>query len=152
VSKVSAGILVFRYTDGIEFLLVHPGGPFFAKKDVGAWSIPKGEIDEGEDALGAAKREFFEELGIVPEGNFVALQPVKQKGGKTVIAWALEGDLPVSPERCNKVRMEWPPRSGRFIEFPEIDKAGWFSKSEALSKINLAQAALVNQLLTLVGL
>src|SRR5262245_11944541 len=120
-SKLSAGILVYRRgTDAIEVFLVHPGGPFWAKKDVGAWSIPKGEIAAGEDPLEAAKREFREETGLSIDGSFVALEPVKQRGGKTVHAWAVQGDVDPAQLRSNTFSMEWPPRSGQQREFPEV--------------------------------
>ena len=131
-----------------EVLLVHPGGPFWQKKDAGAWTIPKGEIEEGEtDELAVAKREFEEETGLRPEGNFIALTSIKQKGGKTVAAWALEGDFDTSKLKSNTFRMPWPPRSEELQEFPEVDRAQWFSPAEARLKINPAQIPLIEELI-----
>jgi predicted NUDIX family NTP pyrophosphohydrolase len=139
VSKRSAGILLHR--DG-EVLLVHPGGPFWAKKDAGAWSIPKGEYDEGDDPRACALREFEEELGSpLPAGTeLVELGTVRQKSGKVITAFAAEGDLDPEAITSNTFEMEWPPRSGRVQEFPEVDRAGWFSLAEAREKLNPAQA------------
>jgi predicted NUDIX family NTP pyrophosphohydrolase len=146
MAKRSAGILMYRHREGrIEFLLVHPGGPFWKNKDDGAWSIPKGEIADDEDALAAARREFEEEAGTPPQGDFRELDPVKQKGGKTVLAWAVEGDLDASAIRSNTFLVEWPPRSGKRVEFPEVDRAGWFGADEARRKINAAQVDFVEQ-------
>jgi predicted NUDIX family NTP pyrophosphohydrolase len=148
--KTSAGILLYKRENSIlKVFLVHPGGPFFAKKDAGAWSVPKGEIDEGEDALAAAKREFEEETGCRPEGEFIALTEVTQKSGKVVRAWAVEGDCDAETIRSNTFTLEWPPRSGKMREFPEVDKAGWFTVGEAKEKINPAQAALLEELLSI---
>ena len=147
--KRSAGILLHRRGPGgaHEVLLVHPGGPFWAKKDAGAWSIPKGEYDDGEDARVAALREFAEELGTPPpDGDLVDLGEVRQRGGKTVVAWALEGDADADAIRSNTFTMEWPPRSGTMREFPEIDRAGWFRLDEAREKILPAQAPLLDRL------
>ena len=130
----------------MEVLLVHPGGPLWARKDEGAWSIPKGEMEEGEDPLAAARREFAEETGAAPEGEFAALQPVKQPGGKLVYAWAIRGDFDPASLRCNTFSMEWPPRSGRRREFPEVDRAQWFPLAEARRKILKGQAPLLDQL------
>jgi predicted NUDIX family NTP pyrophosphohydrolase len=127
-------------------LLAHPGGPFWQKKDLGAWTLPKGEIGEGEDPLEAARREFTEETGFVPDGPFVALAPLRQPSGKTVFAWAAEGDGDVSRLRSNTFSMEWPPRSGQLAEFPEIDRAEWFPLAEARQKILKAQAGFLDQL------
>lgn len=147
--KTSAGILLYRRKDDeFRVFLVHPGGPFFEKKDEGAWSVPKGEIDEGEDALAAARREFEEETGCRPEGRFVPLSPITQKGGKTVLAWAMEGDCDADTIRSNTFALEWPPKSGRVQDFPEVDRAGWFTVDEAKKKINPAQAALLDELLS----
>src|SRR5262245_21038836 len=119
--RISAGLLMYRYRDGgLEVLLVHPGGPFFKKKDSGAWSIPKGEVEGGDDPLATARREFQEETGTTPSGPFTSLTSVKQKGGKVVHAWAFSGDLDVSAIVSNTFTMEWPPRSGRTAEFPEV--------------------------------
>ena len=146
--KRSAGILLHRRgADGArEVLLVHPGGPFWAKKDAGAWSIPKGEYDDGEDARAAALREFAEELGAPPpDGDLVDLGEVRQRSGKTVVAWALEGDADADAIRSNTFTMEWPPRSGTMREFPEVDRAGWFGLDEAREKLNPAHAAFVDR-------
>jgi predicted NUDIX family NTP pyrophosphohydrolase len=138
---------MFRRRAGApQVLLVHPGGPFWAKKDQGAWSIPKGEYEPGEDPLVAARREFTEETGIVPEGEFVALTPLRQAGGKIVRAFAIEGDCDPQAIRSNTFVIEWPPRSGRQQEFPEVDRAGWFPLEEAKQKLLAAQAALVEEL------
>jgi len=134
--KRSAGILLFRFNNGtLEVLLVHPGGPYWASKDAGAWSIPKGEYSEGEDALSAAKREFAEETGVNVEGEFFPLGEVKQAGGKIVQVWALQGDLDPSLIRSNTFTLEWPPRSGSVREFPEVDSAGWFLMPVAKRKL-----------------
>jgi len=147
MSKQSSGILLYRRkNDRLEFLLVHPGGPFWKKKDAGAWSIPKGEFDD-EDALQAAKREFKEEIGLPIEGQVVALEPQKQKGGKLVYAWALEGDLDPRNIKSNTFEMEWPPKSGKKQQFPEIDRAEWFPAPTALQKINQGQAAFIQELI-----
>jgi predicted NUDIX family NTP pyrophosphohydrolase len=140
---------MFRKRDGaLEFLLAHPGGPFFKGKDAGAWTIPKGELEEGEDALAAAKREFEEELGLKPAGTFLELTPIKQKGGKIVRAWAVEGDCNPLQAKSNTFTIEWPPRSGRTSEFPEVDKAAFFGLEEAKQKINPAQIPLLEELRT----
>ncbi|WP_153797092.1 NUDIX domain-containing protein [Foetidibacter luteolus] len=147
MGKQSAGILLFRKNkDGLQVMLAHPGGPFWAKKDAGAWSIPKGEFDDGEDILHAAQREFKEETGVELKGNFIPLQAVKQKNGKLVHAFALEGDMDVTTIASNTFTIEWPPHSGTMKEFPEIDRCSWFSVDEAKEKINPAQAALVDEL------
>lgn len=143
----SAGILLFRRAArGIEVLLVHPGGPFWAKKDAGAWSIPKGEFGGDETAEAAARREFQEELGIAPDGKLLPLGEIRQKAGKVVIAFAAEGDLDVAAVRSNSFSMEWPPRSGRMQSFPEIDRAAWFDLDVARDRINPAQAPLLGRL------
>jgi predicted NUDIX family NTP pyrophosphohydrolase len=148
VIKQSAGLLVYREGDaGVEIFLVHPGGPFFAKKDDGAWSIPKGEFDD-EDSLTAARREFEEETGQKIVGDFFALTPIKQKGGKIVHAWAVEADIDADVIKSNTFEMEWPPRSGKTATFPEIDRAAWFDPATAQQKINPAQADLITELLT----
>jgi predicted NUDIX family NTP pyrophosphohydrolase len=144
MAKVSAGLLLYRLRpSGLEVLLVHPGGPFWNKKDAGAWTIPKGELTDGEDPLTTAQREFTEELGFQPTGDFRPLTPVKQKGGKTVHAWAVEGDLDVAAVKSNTFMMEWPPRSGKQQAFPEIDRAEFFNIPSAMKKINPAQVALL---------
>jgi predicted NUDIX family NTP pyrophosphohydrolase len=150
--KRSAALLVYkRAPDGIRVFLVHPGGPFWAKKDLGAWSIPKGEFDETEDGLAAARREFFEEVGQAVEGDFIALMPVKQRGGKIVQAWAVEGEIDEAAVNSNEFEMEWPPRSGRTARFPEIDRGQWFPVGEALRRILPAQAPILEELLAKVG-
>src|ERR1700732_1225270 len=122
--RVSAGLLMYRMKEGsLQVLLAHPGGPFYRNKDDGAWSIPKGEIEPGEDLLEGAKREFAEEIGVMPNGPFIALKPVKQKGGKIIHAWSFEGDCEPGAIVSNTFTLEWPPRSGRHMEFPEIDRA-----------------------------
>lgn len=147
MAKTSAGIVLYRIRKKIlEVLLVHPGGPFWAKKEDHAWSIPKGEYTEDEDPLEAAKRELAEETGIKVTGNFTPLTPVKQKSGKTVMAWALEKDIDASIIKSNSFTMEWPPRSGVQKTFPEIDKAAWFTVEEAKNKMIEAQFALVEEL------
>jgi predicted NUDIX family NTP pyrophosphohydrolase len=147
MSKKSAGLLLYRKTaEGLEVLLVHPGGPFWAKKDDGAWSIPKGEFVEEEDPLAAAKREFEEETGVQPAGEFVPLTPLKQPGGKLVFAWAVRSDFDPSKLKSNTFSMEWPPRSGRQQEFPEVDRAAWFGIEAARRKILKGQAPFLDQL------
>jgi predicted NUDIX family NTP pyrophosphohydrolase len=144
--KTSAGILLYRYRDELEVFLVHPGGPFWAKKDLGAWSLPKGETGEGEDLLEAAVREFTEETGFPLTGRFRALQPLRQPGGKTVFAWAVEGDCDPAQLRSNPFSMEWPPKSGKRQEFPEVDRAAWFPIAEARERILKGQAPFLDQL------
>jgi predicted NUDIX family NTP pyrophosphohydrolase len=145
--RTSAGILLYRVCrDEVSVLLVHPGGPFFKNKDAGAWSIPKGEVAADEEPLDCARREFREEIGVDVAGPFKPLQPVKQKGGKIVQAWAVEGECDVANVVSNTFRLEWPPRSGRFAEFPEIDRAEFFDVATAKEKINPAQAALIDEL------
>ncbi|PAW94277.1 NUDIX hydrolase [Mucilaginibacter sp. MD40] len=147
MNKQSAGLLLFRNTTkATEVFLVHPGGPFFAKKDNGSWSIPKGEFNDDEDALTAAKREFKEETGKPIDGNFIKLHPIRQKSGKTVNAWAVEGDIDHTNITSNTFEIEWPPRSGKRATFPEIDRAGWFTLQEAKEKLILAQIKLVEEL------
>jgi predicted NUDIX family NTP pyrophosphohydrolase len=146
--KTSAGILLYRKENNVlRVFLIHPGGPFFEKKDAGIWSIPKGEIGKGEEPLAAALREFEEETGCLPFGAFIPLSPVTQKGGKTVIAWAAEGGCDAETIRSNTFRLEWPPKSGTMQEFPEVDRAGWFTIDEAKQKLHPAQVALVDELL-----
>jgi len=148
MSKKSAGLLLFRETAaGLEVLLVHPGGPFWAKKDDGSWSIPKGEFEDGEEPLAAAKREFEEEMGVPPAGDFIPLKPLKQPSGKLVFAWALRSDFDPSRLKSNMFSMEWPPKSGRQREFPEVDKAAWFDVETARRKILKGQAPFLDQLL-----
>lgn len=145
----SAGILMFRRKERLEVLLVHPGGPFFARKDLGAWSIPKGEYDESEDPLMAARREFTEETGLAVEGNFLPLTAIKQKGGKEVLAWAVEGDIGAAKVSSNTFELEWPPHSGKIREFPEVDRAEWFDMATARAKINERQQSLLDELAAL---
>ena len=146
----SAGILVYRRNKKtIEFFLVHPGGPFWAKKDLGAWSIPKGEYEPGEDPLAAAQREFEEETGQKISGKFTALTPIKQKAGKIVNAWLVEGNVDTDAIRSNSFEMEWPPKSGRKQSFPEVDKGGWFDAATAKEKINVNQAGLIDEAMKL---
>jgi predicted NUDIX family NTP pyrophosphohydrolase len=145
--KTSAGLLMYRRSqNGLEVLLVHPGGPFWARKDTGAWSIPKGEVEPGEEPLAAAIREFEEETGIKPQGPYRPLLQVRQAGGKSIVAWAFEGDCDPENVFSNTFSMEWPPGSGRQREFPEIDRAGWFNLEQARQKINPAQAAFLSDL------
>ncbi len=148
MKRKSAGLLMFRRRGAsVEFLLVHPGGPFWQKKDPGAWSIPKGEYQDGEGPLEAAKREFEEETGIAPRGDFLPLGEVKQSSGKIVMAWAFEGDCDVEKIRSNTLSIEWPPKSGKLQEFPEVDRAGWFPLELARTKILKAQAAFLDRVM-----
>lgn len=150
--KKSAGLLLFRDAAGrLEVLLVHPGGPFWAKKDAGAWSIPKGAIEEGEDPLAAALREFEEETGTRPTGEAMALQSRRQPGGKLVLAWAMRGDFDPATATSSTFSMEWPPRSGRRQEFPEVDRAAWFTLHEAREKILKGQAPFLDDLGRILG-
>ena len=145
--RVSAGLLVYRKRGGeLQVLLVHPGGPFWKNKDAGAWSIPKGEVASGEELLEAARREFAEETGFAASGMFVPLRPVKQKSGKLVHAWAVEAEVDPGACRSNTFEMEWPPRSGKRGEFPEVDRAEYFDLATAKKKINPAQAAFLAEL------
>jgi predicted NUDIX family NTP pyrophosphohydrolase len=146
--KQSAGILLYRWrARELEVFLVHPGGPFWQNKDQGAWSIPKGEYAAGEDPLSAAQREFEEETGYsAPEGKLVPLGEIKQPGGKLVIAWAVEGDCNADEIHSNSFKLEWPPKSGKFAEFPEIDRAGWFGLAEARGKILPGQRGFLDKL------
>lgn len=147
MARRSAGVLLFRRRNGrIEVLLVHPGGPVWAKRDEGAWSIPKGEIGEGEDAFAAARREFAEETGGSADGPALALTPCRQRGGKIVEAWAVEGDFDPARLRSNTFSMEWPPRSGRFVEVPEVDRAAWFEMDEARRRILEGQRPLLDEI------
>jgi predicted NUDIX family NTP pyrophosphohydrolase len=153
MSTQSAGILLYRRgEEGREVLLVHPGGPYWTKKDLGAWSIPKGEYEEGEDPRACALREFEEELGVPPPaGDLAELGSTRQAGGKLVTAWAVEGDVDAGSVRSNTFTLEWPPRSGRMREFPEVDRAQWFALDEARRRINPAQAVFVDRLEGLLG-
>jgi predicted NUDIX family NTP pyrophosphohydrolase len=139
-------LLVFRRRREVEVLLVHPGGPFWAKKDDRAWSIPKGEFPPAEDPLAAARREVQEETGCRVSGDFIPLTPLKQPGGKLVHAWAVEGDCDVTVVRSNTFTLEWPPRSGRHRQFPEVDRAGWFAPAAARAKILPGQAPFLDEL------
>jgi predicted NUDIX family NTP pyrophosphohydrolase len=150
--KRSAGILMYRRPDaGLELLLVHPGGPFWAKKDLGAWSIPKGEYSESEDALAVAKRELEEETGARVQGDFLSLGELVQPGRKIVSAWAIEGDFDPSNLKSNLFEMEWPPKSGRKQSFPEVDRAQWFSPADARQKILKGQSEFITRLLEAIG-
>ncbi len=151
-NRTSAGLLLFRRRQGgLEVLLAHPGGPFWANRDAGAWTIPKGLVNEGEDALDAARREFQEETGIVPTGPFLPLGSVRQKAGKTVHAWAWEGDADADATTSNLNTVEWPRGSGRRITFPEVDRCAWFGLDEAAARMNAAQAELLPRLRDAVG-
>ncbi len=150
--KISAGLLMYRQNNGrLEFLLVHPGGPLFARKDEGVWSIPKGEVEPGNDEFSTAKREFEEETGLIPQGDFQFVGEIKQKSGKIVRAWAFEGDCDPAMIRSNPFRMEWPPHSGRIQEFPEVDRGAFFDLEQAEKKINPAQVGLLRELERLLG-
>jgi predicted NUDIX family NTP pyrophosphohydrolase len=152
MAKESAGILLYRQRGGAtEVFLVHPGGPFWQKKDEGAWSIPKGEANAGEERLAAAIREFAEETGTMPAGDFRALPSIQQAGGKRVHAWALAGDLDPATLTSNEFEMEWPPRSGKRTRFPEVDRGAWFALEEAHNRINKGQAALLDALAALLA-
>jgi predicted NUDIX family NTP pyrophosphohydrolase len=145
--KQSAGILLYRTTDNVlQVFLVHPGGPFFRNKDDGSWSIPKGEYLDNENPLAAARREFEEETGQEVNGDFIKLSPIKQKSGKIVHAWAVEGNIDHETIKSNLFEIEWPPRSGKKVFFPEIDRAGWFELQTAKIKILAAQIVLINEL------
>lgn len=144
---VSAGLLLYRRTPaGLEVFLAHPGGPFWRQRDAGAWTIPKGVVEEGEDLLDAARREFEEETGIVPTGTFTSLGSIRQKAGKVVHAWAWEGEADPAAIRSNTMRTEWPRGSGRWITFPEVDRCAWFDLTAARERINPAQAELLERL------
>jgi predicted NUDIX family NTP pyrophosphohydrolase len=146
--KRSAGLLLYRRkAKGFEVFLVHPGGPFWTKKDDGAWTIPKGLIELGEDPLAAARREFNEETGFAPEGEFLELGVFKQPGGKHVLVWAVEGDCDPAKLTSNEFEMEWPPRSGKHARFPEVDRGGWFSVDEARNKMLIGQRPMLDAFL-----
>jgi predicted NUDIX family NTP pyrophosphohydrolase len=145
--KLSAGIILYRRREaGLEVLIVHPGGPFWAKRDAGAWSIPKGEYVEGEDPLSVAKREFYEETGSALTGACLELPPVKQPSGKIIRAWAVEGDLDATAIRSNSFSLEWPPQSGRIQSFAEVDRAGWYGLELAKGKLLPGQRILLDEL------
>jgi predicted NUDIX family NTP pyrophosphohydrolase len=151
MAKTSAGILLWKREHGtLRVLLVHPGGPFWKNKDLGAWSIPKGEYAAGDDPLAAAKREFAEELGRLPDGLLTPLGAITQKGGKAVLGFALEGDFDPATLQCNRFEMEWPPKSGKRVSFPEVDRACWLLPEEARAKINPAQAEFLDRLIAAV--
>jgi len=151
VAVSSAGILMYRGSgSSLEVLLVHPGGPFWRNRDDGAWSIPKGEIEPGENPENVARREFLEELGSAPVGSLQPLGEIRQRGGKRVHAFAIKGDLDIANVKSNTFEMEWPPRSGRRQTFPEIDRAGWFALAEARAKILEGQRPLLDRLEKLV--
>jgi predicted NUDIX family NTP pyrophosphohydrolase len=147
-TRVSAGILLYRHRDdGLEVLLAHPGGPYFARKDDGHWTIPKGEVEPGEELMAVARREFTEEVGQPPpQGPAIDLASIVQKGGKVVHAWAIEGDLDPTTAVSNTVELEWPPRSGRRMAFPEIDRVAWFDLDEARRRIKATQVPLLDRL------
>ncbi len=150
--KRSSGILMFRRAGaGIELLLVHPGGPFWAKRDWGAWSIPKGEYADGEDALAAARREFEEETGACPQGDFLPLGDIVQPGRKIVTAWGVEGEFDPATLKSNRFELQWPPNSGRKAWFPEVDRAAWFSPADAKRKILSGQSEFITRLLEAIG-
>lgn len=147
MGKQSAGILLYRINGAeVEVLLVHPGGPFFRSKDKGSWTVPKGELLAGEAALTAAVREFKEETGYVPDGDFIQLKPIVQKGGKEVLCWAVKGDLDPAAIISNTFPLEWPPKSGKMVDFPEIDQARWFSLTNAADYINERQRDFLDEL------
>lgn len=150
-TKQSAGILLYRIKSSAEIFLVHPGGPFWKNKDEGSWTIPKGEIGESEDALDAASREFEEETGYRPSGDFQQLETIVQKAGKRVQAWAIAGDFDAATMRSNLVELEWPKGSGRKIKFPEVDRGQWFGLDAARKKINPAQVSFIDQFALLVA-
>lgn len=146
--KKSGGVLLYRLKNTIlEVLLVHPGGPFWSKKDLGSWSIPKGEFTDEESGFVAAKREFQEEIGFEITGIYIELSPIKQKSGKTVFAWALEGDIDPKLIKSNTFEMEWPPKTNKMQSFPEIDRGEWFSVPDAKQKINISQASFIDELI-----
>ncbi|GGE44939.1 putative NUDIX family NTP pyrophosphohydrolase [Pedobacter psychrotolerans] len=150
--RQSAGLLLYRQTGPeLEFFLIHPGGPIFAKKDLGVWSVPKGELDENEEPLHAAIREFEEEVGTKIDGDFIELQPIIQKGGKKVLCWAVEGDLDPSTLHSNTFEMQWPPKSGKMQSFVEVDRGDWFTYEKAILAIKDRQIPLLDQLITLLG-
>jgi predicted NUDIX family NTP pyrophosphohydrolase len=146
-SEVSAGILAFRHRKGLELLLAHPGGPYWRNKDAGAWSIPKGVVESG-DVLACAKREFNEETGFTAEGELIPLTPIRQKSGKTVHAFALEGDFDLTGFASNDFEMEWPPRSGKRARFPEVDRIAYFTLATARRKILPAQRPFIDELVS----
>jgi predicted NUDIX family NTP pyrophosphohydrolase len=151
VIRRSAGVLLYRFSkDEPEFFLVHPGGPFWVNKDAGVWSIPKGEYVENENPLQAAIREFEEETGNKLSGDFIALTPIVQKAGKQVHAWAIEGNIDADNIISNSFKVEWPPKSGKWQSYPEVDKAAWFDRNTAKEKINPAQVSFIDELIGLI--
>ena len=152
MAKKSAGLLMFRIRGGeLELFLVHPGGPFWSKKDLGCWSIPKGEYSEAEDPLAAAKREFLEETGCEAQGDFLELAPIRQPSGKTISAWAFAGDCDAGAVTSNTFSLEWPPKSGKTLEFPEVDRAGWFDLELSRQKLSKGQLGFIDALCALLG-
>jgi len=149
--KKSFGVLLFRRREELEFLLVHPGGPFWRNKNNGTWSIPKGEGEDNEEPLTTAKREFEEEVGLLPKGEFIELQSIIQKGQKQVYCWAIEGDFDATTLKSNVFDLEWPPKSGKFISIPEVDEARWFKYAEAATHINERQTALLQELIQILN-
>lgn len=150
--NISAGILMYRITDRVlQVFLVHPGGPLWAEKDLGAWSIPKGLLNSDEDPLAAARREFEEETGFKVSGDFIPLCSVKTGSGKVIQAWAVEGDCDASASKSNTFPLEWPPRSGRYEEFPEVDRAEWFDMKEAKKKLNKRQVVFLEELAKIIS-
>jgi len=145
-TEVSAGLLIFRRNNGFEVLLAHPGGPFWARKDEGAWTIPKGLAEHGDDLLATARREFTEETNLVAAGDFIPLGPVKQKSGKVVHAWACEADFDLAAFASNTFELEWPPKSGRRQRFPEIDRIAYFAMPAAMTRIIAYQRPLLHEL------
>ena len=150
--KTSAGLLLYRRCPELEVFLVHPGGPFWTRKDAGAWSIPKGEVEDGEDPLQAAKREFTEETGFTISGEFRSLDSLKQPSGKIIYAWAIEADCDPGQIRSNLFSLEWPPKSGKIQQYPEVDRAAWFNISEARNKILAGQMGFIEQLIAVLGM
>lgn len=151
-STISAGMLLFRRgAAGLELFLAHPGGPFWKGRDAGAWTIPKGVLDEGEEPLAAARREFIEETGIIPIEPFIELGSIRQKAGKIVHAWAWEGDADPAAVVSNSMSSEWPRGSGRWVTYPEVDRCAWFDPATARHKMNAAQAELVDRLVSALG-
>ena len=152
MSRLSAGLLMYRIKGGVlQVLLAHPGGPYFVNKDNGAWTIPKGEPDADEDLLVTAQREFEEETGVKPTGPFLPLKPIKQKGGKIVHAWAFEGDCDPAASKSNTFKIEWPPKSGKQMEFPEIDQTEFFDLETARTKIKAGQERLIEEFVKMVN-
>lgn len=150
--KKSAGILLYRFRNKVlEVFIVHPGGPFWAKKDLGCWSIPKGEFTDEEDPLEAAKREFKEEVGSDIAGDFIVLNPIQLKNGKTIYIWAVEGNVDSDTVKSNLIEIDWPPKSSKKLEIPEVDKGGWFSIAEAKQKLITAQFPFIEELIKKFG-